>query len=423
MIITTVVSKSKWKPPAQPPKGASGVGGYGRAERALGNQCRVVSASAPNMSRSEYFRVQDSKRFQLLRDIQKADLDLKHAINFCYKAVSPHLKKMTIAKKNGVTMSSGLSKCRSPFACPVCSSRYAKRRREQIDLAVKEALSKEQSVNFLTFTFPHSKMDALSNSMEDFALALRKFRSHRVYRRIKTKYKISGVIRALEVLYSEKNGWHLHSHELLFSSIILSDSDISELKKLWAESLLRSGLLKNKRKYASVIKHGLDVRQDELKNSYGYYLTKSYGYGVSQEHSKLSFEMTSSETKNSSGTTPLALFSAGRHDLFKEYVLSMKNRKPIVATPGLLKDIPFPSEIESDQEPSSKSSDGVYFKANQTQLSYVLRHFRFDLLWHMIRASSSPQAFLKWFSMAAKDIPGCCFELCFDPNFLAEKGF
>lgn len=132
--------------------------------------------------------------------------------------------------------------CANPFLCPVCSPRIMGVRRTEISKAVHSWLSLDSSNTcyMFTFTFSHSRSDALSGLLEAFKSSLQRFWSRGDLKRLLNAAGRVGRITATEIQYSRKNGWHPHQHVLLFCRV--ADFDQLKLASFWLGALESSGL-------------------------------------------------------------------------------------------------------------------------------------------------------------------------------------
>lgn len=145
----------------------------------------------------------------------------------------------------------GVSTCGSGWACPVCAVKIAEPRREELAMAMaawvraaRWSVSPEPetfTVSLLTATFPHQAADdrveggdtrprarlareveQLRDRVERFAAALASWKGSRAYKSTMGAVERAGNIRALEVTVGDANGWHPHTHDLLFTRRPLS---------------------------------------------------------------------------------------------------------------------------------------------------------------------------------------------------------
>ncbi|MGL5290715.1 MAG: protein rep, partial [Vibrionaceae bacterium] len=121
------------------------------------------------------------------------------------------------SKEHGSGHYKNLATCGSVWACPVCTAKIQERRRQEIAQAMQQQYASGGQCVMVTLTAPHyshQNLDGL-RARQRAALTAFRLRSGSFARALKAAdYK--GLIRSLEVTVSEKNGWHLHTHELWF---------------------------------------------------------------------------------------------------------------------------------------------------------------------------------------------------------------
>ena len=177
----------------------------------------------------------------------------KHRVGGCGKSLVPvrsddRKEGVTIYRHNATQKAfyGGLMQCGCVWLCPTCASKITERRRKEIEKAIIAANGENITVLFATYTFSHHYGDNLPKLIQALRDSRRKVKSGRGYKNIKEQYKIIGSIEALEVTHSRVNGWHPHSHELIF---ITGDVDINaigaELSQRWTESAAKFGLTMN----------------------------------------------------------------------------------------------------------------------------------------------------------------------------------
>lgn len=83
------------------------------------------------------------------------------------------------------------------------------------------------TVLLATFTFSHGPRDALGATLRRFLAAQAQMRKDRAYRGLRAYYGLQHVIKALEVTWGAANGWHPHTHWLLF---VADELEVAELQ-------------------------------------------------------------------------------------------------------------------------------------------------------------------------------------------------
>ena len=138
-------------------------------------------------------------------------------------------------------------------------------------------LAEGKSIYFITLTFPHYKQDSLSDLRKKQSLALNYYRKTYAYGKFKKESGYQGLIRALEVTFGLSNGWHPHTHEVVFCDNKLTFGKIKNmLFTAWYESCVKAGLPKPS------YKNGIDVKGGDKA---GEYINK-YGSELALGHAK-----------------------------------------------------------------------------------------------------------------------------------------
>lgn len=173
------------------------------------------------------------------------------------------------------TSYSGLQTCGSPWNCTVCSAKISERRKNEVVSALEQHLVSGGITYFVTFTFSHSRNHSLSELREKQKQAFKFLRSSRGYQKYKKSVGYSGLIRALEVTWGQSNGWHPHTHEIIFGDVKTSFQSIKRLLfPEWVKACKKAGLP------APSFRRGIDVRGGDKAgnyiNKYGQELTKGH---------------------------------------------------------------------------------------------------------------------------------------------------
>lgn len=120
----------------------------------------------------------------------------------------------------------GLQSCGSPWTCPTCAPKIAAERVKEINTALvrwRDGFNGEQGVcYFNTFTNQHDAesagQGACDERMQAMGKALSYFKGSTFFRKWKAAHGFKGAIRGLEPTYGEQNGWHIHTHEIMFAA-------------------------------------------------------------------------------------------------------------------------------------------------------------------------------------------------------------
>jgi hypothetical protein len=107
----------------------------------------------------------------------------------------------------------GLETCSSVWLCPVCSKKIGSYRASEVTRALDELVAMDYKPFLITSTVRHSRDHALEDTLDAVVKGVGYVMTHR---RFKTAFKDTLYIRALEVTYSDANGFHPHVHILMF---------------------------------------------------------------------------------------------------------------------------------------------------------------------------------------------------------------
>jgi hypothetical protein len=173
------------------------------------------------------------------------------------------------------TSFSGLQTCGSPWNCTVCSAKISERRKNEVVDALEQHIANGGITYFVTFTFRHGRKQSLVELKEKQREAFKYLRKSRGYEKYKKLVGYSGMIRALEVTWGQANGWHPHTHEIIFGDVKTSFQSIKRLLfPEWLKACEKAGLP------APSFRNGIDVRGGEKAgdyvNKYGKELTKGH---------------------------------------------------------------------------------------------------------------------------------------------------
>jgi hypothetical protein len=239
---------------------------------------------------------------------------------------------------------SGLQTCGSVWACPVCSARVSVRRRNETIEAMEKHQATGGKLYFITTTFPHSNKERLDELRSSLAKALKTFRQSYAYKTYKKEVGYVGLIRALEVTYGFKNGWHPHCHEVVFAK---NEKSFHSIKSLlfpsWKKACLAAGLP------APSFRRGIDVKGGEKAGDY----INKFGNELAMSHMKKA---------RSERFTPFDLLRGYHHEndkqlgaKFVEYAEGMKGARQLYWTNGLKSQ--FDIDEKTDEELAAKTED------------------------------------------------------------------
>lgn len=236
----------------------------------------------------------------------------------------------------------GLIQCGSVWICPPCAAKIAEHRAKDLQKGIDYALYVGHGVMMTTLTFRHFRVDTLKELIRLFPLALRYLKSGRAYQQLQKDFGIIGEVRALEVTHGDANGWHPHTHAIVFTNRVLTRAERfafeCRLYLLWRAACARAGL------GDPTFEHGVHVRP--AKEAADYVAKWGFANEVTRSHIKRA---------KGKGRTPFQLLAdAGAGDkraawLFREFAECFKGRRQLYYSPGLRQRIGINEEL-TDQE-------------------------------------------------------------------------
>lgn len=149
----------------------------------------------------------------------------------------------------------GLESCKSVWKCPVCSARIVERRCEHLESLVQAHADAGGTLVHITYTVRHVAADTAFALVRCLRDAYRKLTASRRYKALAGSFL--GTVRAQEVTYGVKNGWHPHYHVLCFvkPGIVVDPVRLQRtLHDLWKVYAARAGVGAPSRE------HGVKVR-------------------------------------------------------------------------------------------------------------------------------------------------------------------
>lgn len=238
-----------------------------------------------------------------------------------------------------------LATCGSVWHCPICAARITEVRRQELQAAINAWAKKGGEVFLMSLTFPHMDHQLLSENLAKFSAALRKFKNSRAYKNTMKEAGAVGSIRALEVTHGKANGWHPHTHDLVFAA----KGQLAKLQTLqmaWIENLIKADLA-DRSQINDMMKAAFDVANGDYAAEY----VAKFGHEAT-EASKIitdntwgaSHELTKSYAKvgkRLGGRTPFTLladFVRGDNEageLFQEFGKQFKGKRQLFKSPNL----------------------------------------------------------------------------------------
>lgn len=397
------------------------------AQAPLGNTANISSASLKTV-----------KKYTLLNHAQNLATDANllskrsgkaHRVRFCHAHRAYGSDAITIKLSHSDVHNSqasfgGLQTCGSVWACPVCASRIAVEKGQEILKALEWAKQENLAPAMLALTARHHAGMGLDWFKTLFKGAWEMFSSGRRWRFFKKKYGVKHHIANREVTRGD-SGWHYHMHLLLFLDLsavkaAAADSLQKDLEAFWIECLEAHALEGLPEIALKVSSHG---------NVGKTYLTK-IGITINEKDGKLEYEMTSSDTKKGQSIWDILRHSyygdeeASR--LYIEFVEAMQDTNFITFSHGLadlIADIELPEfeGIASNEKVDFAEISPYWWKIvrrcgamgkllEQAAISRDIDHLRqylYSLQDELIDAGELPEAAKKWrfMTLSSEDFP------------------
>gem|GEM_PF-4420404 len=245
-----------------------------------------------------------------------------------------------VDNKHNTAHYGGVQQCGSPWVCHCCATKLNLRRSIEIQEAFRWAYQEMKiQVMMLTLTFPHKKLDKLSELNAKFKFALEKFRKGGNYDDYKDFVLYQGMIKRAEVTWSHRNGWHPHSHELHFIRNLSKEEQKRVFEMIlnkWQAACIEAGLL-SEDSIEHFRKHSVNIVFKAKASNYIAKLSDMSEEEKAEAMKKANWgadkEITSTTTKISKkfGRSPWYLLensdnNAKYRKLWLEYALAMKGK-------------------------------------------------------------------------------------------------
>lgn len=292
-------------------------------------------------------------RWQRLRGVQHL-LNGSRVVK-CYRVrIAPNVKVMRSTKNKRAFYGGGLMICGSVWTCPICAAKITERRKNELMNAPKIG---EFDMFMVTFTLQHDRDDRLKKLHRDLVAGMRRMKQSKGYRKLMRDLAVVGAVRGLEVMISNKSGWHPHVHELWFipkGTPIDAEAIRAELSRLYVAAM------KKQRRYVHA-DIGVNVRADHVIASY----VAKMGEGENKKSWSAVAELTKSPVKTGrleDHFHPFELIDmylsknidAGR--LFIEYAWTLKGKRQLSYSRGLRDRLGMNDEM-TDQEIAEAHED------------------------------------------------------------------
>lgn len=173
-------------------------------------------------------------------DLQKLGVRVSH----CCQVPHGQSPVNLMQGEGGAAYFSGLKRCSSVWACPVCSNRVSTARRDDLNLLLERARAAGFSPVLITLTARHTKGDKLPDLLAAMKAAKKRWQQLQAYRALKSLGLSS--VTATEVTHGD-NGWHVHYHliAILKTDPAAALAAAETLRPAWLKALSAYGLSGN----------------------------------------------------------------------------------------------------------------------------------------------------------------------------------
>lgn len=384
----------------------------------LGKDANIVAKNENAKYFDQWRQLAQAQKLLIESNTKTSRTDNPHRTRFCncVRAYNAESINLQIPVQKGVQKAkfTGVQTCGSVWACPVCAKRIAIERGNEIKHTIQWMKENGQVPIMITLTASHNRHMSLASFKERKKKAWRKMSQDGTYRRLKKSLDIQHSIKANEVTYGFENGWHYHSHGLLFVPVdvikSLTDGELQDLTDklitVWIRCLKEFGLHGSR-------EHALDVKaHGEIAENY---LAK---LGLSDDTSNLNYELSSGHNKDKSMTVwdILRKSSDKAGDKYKrlyvEYVRAMTGDNWITFSHGLKKLVGL--NETNDEEIAESDDNAILYETlmeiSDSQMAVIREHRAYTDVFKLAAATRSKQAVENLIDGLADLVKGTDFE-------------
>lgn len=260
----------------------------------------------------------------------------------------------------------GIGRCGSPWACSTCTPAVREHRAREIDAGAAEALDRGWSVLMVSCTLGHAAGDELARTFGIVRAGHRVSRRGRPWQRVKADQGYRGAIRCWE-MPNGANGWHPHSHELLFFDRKLGAGDVDAVRAHYRATYGRHVEAATGVPLHPV--HGIDVRRVGKLREVGSYLCKvegGWGAGLELARSDVKkarggrnpWEILTTASGNGAGDVEAGTLGDVRdRELWAEYEAATYGKRAVTWSPGLRAELLGAAPELSDEEAAAVEAE------------------------------------------------------------------
>jgi hypothetical protein len=271
-----------------------------------------------------------------LRDRSKVDAQ-QHPTVWCGRFMHAGSGGVYRANDGSSARISGIGTCGCLWTCPPCALATSEVRRAELLAGMAHWHQAGGRVWLLTLTVSHSIADPLTDIERGLARAMVSFKSGAAWRELSGQMRREGSVRSVEVTYSDRNGWHPHSHELVFARNEPEPRLLDAARAAWALIICKLGWAGAS--VTDTLRYSFDLRGGDFA---GEYVTK---YGRDVDAWCVADELTRSHAKTGRGrdehVTPFGLLwwaeqgDAAAGGLFREYAAAFAGKRALFWSPRL----------------------------------------------------------------------------------------
>jgi Replication protein len=190
---------------------------------------------------NQIYLLRQLDRWQLKHIVSKV---LKHRqVSKCYRVRRTSTVNVKMNLNNNNAYYEGFVQCHSAWVCPICAAKISEYRADEVLTAFNTYEAQGGHNMMLTFTHPHAIHESLASGLEGHIKARRIFFNRQSWKKWAKFMRVEHRIRALEPTHT-KNGWHPHTHELLFlkgprKNVISLNKTLLEM---WQSACMSAGL-------------------------------------------------------------------------------------------------------------------------------------------------------------------------------------
>ena len=146
----------------------------------------------------------------------------------------------TTVGSNGNTGTRGVMSCDLRHLCAYCGTKEMEDQAVLLEASISAWQALGLTVLLVTFTVPHSLRDRLASTVQWLAAGEKAVLQGSARARIERLYGVGPYFRRREFDRLPENGWHPHSHVLLFVERTLTDAEVAALREDMSARFLRA---------------------------------------------------------------------------------------------------------------------------------------------------------------------------------------